>query len=69
MNEVRGLLGHTGFSVTCRDVTQGMMRLDLASHRARLDAQTGKDLVYVDYLYALTLGIYKGPHRSILAAS
>ena len=50
MNEVRGLLGHTGYSVVCRDVTQGMMRLDLASRRARLDSQAGQDLVYVDYL-------------------
>ena len=50
MAEVRGLIGHTGYSVVCRDVTQGMMRLDLASHRGRLEDQTNKDLVYVDYL-------------------
>lgn len=50
VNEVRGLLGHTGYSVVCRDVTQGMMRLDLATRTARLDEQAGKPLVYVDYL-------------------
>jgi GNAT superfamily N-acetyltransferase len=50
VDEVRGLLGHTGYSVICRDVTQGMMRLDLASRLARLDGQVGKPLVYIDYL-------------------
>lgn len=49
VDEVRGLLGHTGYSVICRDVTQGMMRLDLASRLARLDGQVGKPLVYIDY--------------------
>ena len=50
IDEVRGLLGHTGYSLVCRDVTQGLMRLDLASRMARLDSQAGKPLVYVDYL-------------------
>ena len=50
MNAVKELLGRTGYSVTCDNVTQGMMRLDLALQRARLDGQTGKHLVYVDYL-------------------
>ena len=50
INEIRGLLGHTGYSVVCRDVTQGMMRLDLASKQARHQSQRGKPLVYVDYL-------------------
>ena len=49
MSAVSGLLGHTGYSVTCSDVTQGMMRLDL-TRRARLPKQTGSHLVYVDYL-------------------
>jgi len=50
MSEVRGLLSHTGYSVVCRNVTQGLMRLDLASRRARLDEQAGRHLVYIDYL-------------------
>ena len=50
MNEIRDLLGHTGYSVVCRDVTQGMMRLDLVSKQARHQTQRGKPLVYVDYL-------------------
>ncbi len=50
INEIRGLLGHTGYSVVCRDVTQGMMRLDLTSKQARHQIQRGKPLVYVDYL-------------------
>ena len=50
INEIRDLLGHTGYSVVCRDVTQGMMRLDLVSKQARHQTQRGKPLVYVDYL-------------------
>lgn len=50
IDEIRGLLGHTGYSVVCRDVTQGMMRLDLASKRARHSSDEGKDIVYIDYL-------------------
>jgi len=52
MDRVRGMLNHTGYSVVCRDVTQGLMRLDLAQYRGRLDVQNGQHIVYVDYLEA-----------------
>lgn len=49
--QVQGLLAFKGFSVICADVTQGLMRVDLTK-AARLSNQTGRPLVYVDYLEA-----------------
>lgn len=44
-----GVLANPGFCVTCQGVTQGMMFLDLL-HKARIQTQAGKDLVYIEYL-------------------
>jgi hypothetical protein len=44
-----GMLADQGFSVACDGMTQGLMRVDLTKP-ARLPAQTGKPLVYVDFL-------------------
>jgi hypothetical protein len=48
---VRGLLGCRGICITCQGMTQGLMQLDL-TRVARLEAQKGKPLVYVEYLEA-----------------
>jgi len=42
-------LANPGFCVTCQGMTQGMMFLDLL-HKARIKSQTGKELVYIEYL-------------------
>jgi hypothetical protein len=47
--QMRGLLAFRGFAVIAQGVTQGLMRVDL-NHNARLPAQAGKPLVYVEYL-------------------
>lgn len=44
-----GVLANPGFCVTCQGMTQGMMFLDLL-HKARIQTQAGKDLVYIEYL-------------------
>jgi len=49
MAQVHGLLAFQGFSVVCADVTQGLMRVDLTKF-ARVPAEDGKPLVFVDYL-------------------
>ena len=48
--EVKGLLSHQAFCILCQNVTQAMMRLDVAGKRGRLDGQKGQHLVYIDYL-------------------
>lgn len=45
----KGLLSKPGFSVMCQDMTQGMMIVDTLS-AARLSSQTGKPLVYIEFL-------------------
>lgn len=47
---MQGLLATPGFSVMCGGITQGMMFVDLASHRCQLPGQVGKHLVYVEFL-------------------
>src|SRR5205085_6010445 len=47
--QVKGLLAYHGFSVVCAGLTQGLMRVDL-NRLARIPAQKGKPLVYVDYI-------------------
>lgn len=44
-----GLLGLAGFAVTCEQVTQGMMRIDLTKSAVQ-PAHLRKPLVYIDYL-------------------
>ncbi|WP_245270123.1 GNAT family N-acetyltransferase [Nitrobacter hamburgensis] len=46
---VQGFLAFPGFCIVCGGVTQGLMLLDLRKV-AREPSQTGKPLVYVDYL-------------------
>jgi len=48
--EVKGLLGHQSFCIICRNITQAMMRIDLAKKRGRIESQKGQHLVYIDYL-------------------
>lgn len=50
VNVMQGLLATPGFSVMCGGVTQGMMFVDLSTHRCQLPEQTGKHLVYVEFL-------------------
>jgi len=47
--QVKGLLAYRGFSVVCAGLTQGLMSINL-NKLARIPAQRGKPLVYVDYL-------------------
>ncbi len=47
---LQGMLGNPGFSIVCQGVTQGMMIVDTAMKRCRIDSQKGKDLVYVEYI-------------------
>jgi len=47
---LQGMLAHPGFSVLCGGVTQGMMIVDTTTKRCRIEAQQGKNLVYVEYV-------------------
>lgn len=47
---LQGMLGHPGFSIVCQDITQGMMILDTASKRCRIEGQRGHHLAYVEFL-------------------
>ena len=47
--EVQGLLAFRGFSVVAQGETQGLARVDLTKSSREL-SQTGKPLVYLDYL-------------------
>lgn len=44
---LQGMLAYPGFSVMCDGVTQGMMLADTTTKRCRIEAQVGKNLVYV----------------------
>lgn len=44
------LLTHQGFSIMCDGVTQGMMFVDVSTHRARIEHQRGQHLVYVEFV-------------------
>lgn len=44
------MLGNSGFSIVCSEVTQGMMFVDTSSSRCRIASQKGLDLVYVEFL-------------------
>ncbi len=45
-----GMLANPGFSIVCDGLTQGMMIVDTAKHRCRIDGQKGKHLVYVEFV-------------------
>jgi hypothetical protein len=47
---LQGMLANPGFSIVCGGVTQGMMLVDTAMERCRLDSQKGKNLVYVSFV-------------------
>jgi hypothetical protein len=47
---LQGMLGNPGFSIVCQGVTQGMMVVDTAMKRCRIDSQKGKDLVHVEFI-------------------
>jgi hypothetical protein len=47
---LQGSLSNPGFSVMCGGVTQGLMILESALHRCRIDEQAGKHIMYVEYL-------------------
>ena len=44
------VLAFSFFGITCNAKLQGLMKLDLTGRAARLPAQKGKPVVYVDYL-------------------
>jgi hypothetical protein len=44
---LQGMLAYPGFSIVCAGVTQGMMFVDIATKRCRLQSQVGHNLVYV----------------------
>lgn len=47
---VEKLLAWSGASIVCAGVTQGMMVVDTASKRCKLQTQKGLDLVYVEFI-------------------
>ena len=47
---LQGMLANPGFSIVCDGLLQGMMIVDTAKHRCRIDAQRGQHLVYVEFL-------------------
>lgn len=47
--QLEGLLAYRGFAVEYEDVTQGMMFVNL-TRSCRLNSQTGKPLVYLEFL-------------------
>ena len=47
---LRGMLARPAFSVVCNGMTQGMMIVDTAMRRCRINSQKGKYLVYVEYV-------------------
>jgi hypothetical protein len=49
---LQGMLAHPGFSILCGGVTQGMMIVDTATKRCRIDGQKGQHLVYVEFVEA-----------------
>ena len=46
---LQGILANPGFSIVCDGLTQGMMIVDTAMKRCRIDSQKGKHLVYVEF--------------------
>lgn len=47
---LQGMLANPGFSIVCDDLTQGMMIVDMVKYRSRIDGQSGKHLVYVEFV-------------------
>ena len=47
---LQGMLANPGFSIVCDDLMQGMMIVDTAKHRCRIDNQRGQHLVYVEFV-------------------
>ena len=45
-----GILASPGFSIVCDGLTQGLMIVDTATHRCRIDGQKGQHLVYVKFV-------------------
>ena len=50
MAAIQGLLANPRFSVMCSGVTQGLMILETTRRRCRIEAQKGKNLVYVEFV-------------------
>jgi GNAT superfamily N-acetyltransferase len=44
---IQGMLAYPGFSVMCQGLSQGLMLVDTTTKRCHLEAQKGKNLVYV----------------------
>ena len=47
---LQGILANPGFSIVCDGLTQGMMIVDTAMKRCRIDSQRGKHLIYVEFV-------------------
>jgi hypothetical protein len=52
IEDMKGLLSGASFCIECEAVTQGMMALNVAKGRARIEQQKGQHLVHVEYLEA-----------------
>lgn len=50
MTAIRGLLAFQTFALRCEGKLQGLMQLNSARYRSRVPGQTGKELVYIDYV-------------------
>ena len=47
---LQGMLANPSFSVVCDGLTQGMMIVDTAKYRCRIESQKGQHLVYLKYV-------------------
>jgi hypothetical protein len=47
---LQDILSNPGFSIVCGGVTQGMMLVENATKRCRLDRQKGQHLIYVSFV-------------------
>ena len=50
VNALHGMLASPGFAIVCDGLTQGLMIVDTATHRCRIDVRNGRHLVYVQFV-------------------
>lgn len=50
VESIQGMLANPGFSIVCDGLTQGMMIVDTAKNRCRIEGQKGQHLVYLEYV-------------------
>ena len=77
MLHIKGYLAYPSFCIVCDGITQGLMIVDSASKRCKLDGQEGNHLIYIEYVEAapwnrsslFTPPKYKGVGSILIAAA